>query len=185
MKNNKFYYNIKLPFIIWLMVFAGNVAKTQTNTVLKQIDSLPIYEKINIAKKNIETAHRDNIFIAEFTAMDYIKKHIDKKDLADFMQICVVTHGQDYYYWNNMELWWPETTDMMADIKKNYKWFDNLMKYLYGKINDKAFYDTGFFTTINEPTYGFYSNLYLIERCSGFIERHKNDTISFNSALQR
>lgn len=71
------------------------------------------------------------------------------------------------------------------NIKKNYKWFDNLMKYLSGQINDKAFYDTGFFTTINEPTYGFYSNLYLIERCSGFIERYKNDTISFNSALQR
>ena len=178
MKNIKNVFIHKMPFVIGFLIAFNNVAYGQTKNVFDNNDSVSVKNKINIATKNIHNAHRENMYIVKFAAYHYIKKHIIDEKMSKFMLDCILTDGYDYY-WDCTTILNPYAKDMISDIKKDYKWFDNLMKYLSGKCSDKALYDSGFFQSVQEPTNGFVTNMYVIERCSGFIDRNKNNTISF------
>lgn len=173
MANTKFLYNLKLTTILGMLLGTPSFASNTQKSIWDKINSTPMSEKIAIAKSNCDKTHLRMMSIAKYHAYKHIEKNIHDSLLADFMIQCIALNGADYYSKLTI-LRKTQSKEMITTIKTEYKWFDDLMKYLSGKMTDLEFYRTGFFTTINQPSYFFTENLYDIERWCGFIERNNN-----------
>ena len=157
------------------MLIGGSAIASAQNSIWNKINSTPMSEKIAIAQKNYDKTHFSNMVYTKTVSMKYIQQIITDSALAKFMINCILTNGADYYS-DLTPILNKNTPDMMSTIKSKHPWFDDLMKYLSGKINDEEFYKTGFFNKTYQSGIPFSATLYDMWRWRGFIERNSNTT---------
>ena len=165
-----FVYNIKTATICGMLIGWSAIAYSK-NPIWDKIYSTPMSEKIAIAQKNYNKTHFRNMVYTKSVSEKYIQQIINDPELEKFMCNCILTNGVDYYD-DLSSILNRNTPVMISTIKSKYIWFDDLMRYLSGKINDEEFYNTGFFDKINQPGAPFSATLYDMWRWRGFIERN-------------
>ena len=171
MNKKNFLYNLKLATICGMLVGAPVGGRADEKSVWDKIESTPMSEKLEIAQHNLDEAHRKNIQLVKYSTRRYIQTGIKDTVLADFMDKCILSDAE-YYYWKSLSLVNPDADNFMRIIKSDYKWFDDLMKYLSGRYTDAEFYKTGFFKTVKRCECSFSVSLYDMARWRGFIERN-------------
>ena len=143
------------------------------NLALRTQDSL---------RKRITQLQEANKTIVRNCAKKYLRRHITDNDLYVFMlkklqNEYVSLNSDNYddvYEYGDVDL----GTQYMSTIRRNHRWFNNVMLYLSGKYDDAQFLKTDFFEKIKDEKslIAFENNLKEIQRYQK-LDRAKNEHI--------
>ncbi len=189
MKNSKnMVSNLKTAGVVAGLSFTlsacnGNINQSENSNyteISNKTDSIlqrdPMYRlslNVNDCSRRVIDKYRDaNKSIVRKCAKKYITKNITDKLLCIFMlrtlQNSSYEFGFDGVDWSSK---YVESTDVsnlqyISRIRRDYRWFNDVMMYLAGQYNDVQFLKTDFFKLINDKNAlsAFNKNLQEIQR---------------------
>jgi len=118
--------------------------------------SMPLSQVIPMVDGSVVQYQRANRDIVKRCAKKYIRAHIMERNLFKFMMGSIKYEHMDFLMSDNVAYDLSEyeeseyITDVFsANIRKNQRWFNDLMLYLSGKYTDGQLLNADFFRVIN------------------------------------
>lgn len=142
----------------------------------------------DFSTREINKCHDMNIQIVKDCTEKYVRRNISDKSLYNFM---LLTLQNDAYvlsctgdYEDNCDNQTPDIK-YISKIRRNYRWFNDVMMYLSGQYDDAQFLKTGFFKLIDDKRAlkAFNDNLKSIQDCQNMAKISNSRLVSKHTQI--